>query len=41
MLHYCIEGEGVSDDGGKIVGVDRRHGDGPDSIPAPPRESGR
>ena len=25
MLHRCIEGEIVGDDGGEVVGVDRHH----------------
>ena len=29
MLHCCIEGERVGDDGGEVVGVDCRHDDGP------------
>ena len=29
MLHRCIEGERVGDDGGKVVGVDRHHDDAP------------
>ena len=41
MLHRCIEGERVGDDGGKVVGVDRRHDDGPGGVPAPPGERGR
>ena len=41
MLHRCIEGERVGDDGGEVVGVDHRHGDGPSGIPAPPGERGR
>ena len=28
MLHRCIEGERVGDDGGEVVGVDRPHDDG-------------
>ena len=40
MLHRCIEGEIVGDDGGEGVGVDRRHDDGPDGVPASPGESG-
>ena len=41
MLHHCIEGERVGDDGGEVVGVDHRHGDGGDGVPAPPGERGR
>ena len=41
MLHRCIEGERVGDDGGEVVGVDRRHDDGPGGVPAPPGERGR
>ena len=41
MLHRCIEGERVGDDGSEVVGVDRRHDDGPDGIPAPPGKRGR
>ena len=41
MLHRCIERERVGDDGGEVVGVDRRHDDGPDGVPAPPGERGR
>ena len=40
MLHRCIEGERVVDDGGKVVGVDRHHDDGPGGVPAPPGERG-
>ena len=29
MLHHCIEGEKVGDDGSNILGVERRHDDGP------------
>ena len=29
MLHRCIEGERVGDDGGEVVGVDLRHDDRP------------
>ena len=29
MLHRCIEEERVGDDGGEVVGVVRRHDDGP------------
>ena len=41
MLHRCIEGERVGDDGGEVVGVDRRHDDGPGGVPAPQGERGR
>ena len=41
MLHHCIEGERVGDDGGEVVGVDHQHGDGPGGVPAPPGERGR
>ena len=41
MLHRCIEGERVGDDGGEVVGVDRGHDDGPGGVPAPPGEKGR
>jgi hypothetical protein len=41
VLHHYIEGERVGDDGGEVVGVDRRHGDGPGGVPAPPGERGR
>ena len=41
MLHHCIEGERVGDDGGEVVGVDHRHDDGPGGVPAPPGERGR
>jgi hypothetical protein len=41
VLHRCIEGERVGDDGGEVVGVDRRHDDGPGGVPAPPGERGR
>ena len=41
MLHRCIEGERVGNDGGEVVGVDRSHDDGPDGVPAPPGERGR
>jgi hypothetical protein len=40
-LHRCIEGERVGDDGGEVVGVDRRHDDPPSDAPAPPKERGR
>ena len=39
MLHRCIEGGRVGDDGGEVVGVDRCHDDGPDGVPTPPGES--
>ena len=39
MLHLYIEGERVGDDGGEVVGVDRRHDDGPGGVPVPPGES--
>ena len=41
MLHRCIEGERVGVDGGKVVGVDRRHDDCPGDVPVPPGERGR
>ena len=41
MLHRCIEGERVGDDGGEVVGVDRRHDNGPGGVPVPPGERGR
>ena len=41
MLHRCIEGERVGDDGTKVVDVDRRHDPSPGGVPAPPRERGR
>ena len=41
MLHFCIEGERVGDDGGEVVGVGRRHDNGTDDVPAPPGERGR
>jgi hypothetical protein len=41
VLNRCIEGERVGDDGGEVVGVDRRHDDGPGGVPAPPGERGR
>ena len=41
MLHRCIEGERVGDDGGEVVGVDRRHDGCPSGVPAPPGERGR
>jgi len=41
VLHHCIEGERVGDDGGEVVGVDCRHDDGPGGVPAPPEERGR
>ena len=41
MLHRCIEGERVGDDGGEVVVVDRRHDDGPNGIPVPPGERER
>ena len=40
MLHRCIEGERVGDDGGEVVGVDRSHDDGPGGVSAPPGERG-
>ena len=40
MLHHCIEGERVGDDGGEVVGVDRLHDDGPGDVPAPPGQRG-
>ena len=41
MLHRCIEGERVGDDGGEVVGVDRRHDDCLGGVPTPPRERRR
>jgi hypothetical protein len=41
VLHRCIEGERVGDDGGEVVGVDRRHDDGPSGVPVPQGERGR
>ena len=41
MLHRCIEGERVGDDGGEVVGVDRRHDGCPGGVPAPSGERGR
>ena len=41
MLHHCIEGERVRDDGREVVGVDRHHNDGPGGVSAPPGERGR
>ena len=41
MLHRCIEGERVGDDGSKIVDVDRRHGPCLGGTPAPLGERGR
>ena len=41
MLHLCIEGERVGDDGGEVDGVDRRHDDAPGGVPVPPGERGR
>ena len=41
MLHRCIKGERVGDDGGEVVGVDCRCGDGPGGVPTPPGERGR
>jgi hypothetical protein len=41
VLHRCIDGERVRVDGGEVVGVDRRHDDGPGGVPAPPGERGR
>ena len=40
-LHCCIEGGRVGDDGGEVVGVDCGDDDGPDGVPAPPKERGR
>ena len=40
MSHCYIEGERVGDDGGEVVGVDRRHDDCPDGVSAPPGERG-
>ena len=41
MLHRCIEGERVGDDGGEVVGIDHGHNDGPGGVPAPPEARGR
>ena len=41
MLHRCIEGGRVGDDGGEVVGVDRCRDDGPGGVPAPPGERER
>ena len=41
MLHYCIEGERVGDDGRKIVDVDCHPDPCLGSAPAPPGERGR
>ena len=41
MLHRCMEEERVGDDGGDVVGVDRRHDYGPGGVLAPPGERGR
>ena len=42
MLHRCIEGGMVGDDGGEVVGVDCGDDDGGHgSVPAPPEEKGR
>ena len=41
MLHRCIEGERVGDDGREVFGVDRRHDDCPGGIPTPPGGRGR
>ena len=38
MLHRCIDGERLGDDGGEVVGVDHGHDDGPGGVPAPPGE---
>ena len=40
MLHRCIEGERVGDDGGEVVGVDRCHDDCPGGVPVPPGDRG-
>jgi hypothetical protein len=40
VLHRCIEGERVGDDGGEVVGVDCGHDDGPRGVLAPPGERG-
>ena len=40
MLHRCIEGERVGDDGGE-VDVGCRCDDGPGGVPAPPEARGR
>ena len=32
MLHSCLEEGRVGDDGGEVVGVDRRHDDGPSGV---------
>ena len=41
MLHHCIKGERVGDDGGEVVGVDCGDDDGPSGVLAPPGERGR
>ena len=41
MLHRCIEGKRVGDDGDEVVGVDRRHDDCPGDVSAPPGQRGR
>ena len=41
MLHRCIEGERVGDDGAEVVGVDCGHDDGPSGAPVPLGESER
>ena len=40
MLHRCIEGERVGDDGSEVVGEDCHHDDGHGGVPAPPGERG-
>ena len=41
MLHCCIEGERVGENGGEVVGVEHRHDDGPNGVPVPPEARGR
>ena len=41
VLHRCIEGERVGDDGGEVVGEDCGDDDGHGGVPAPPEEKGR
>ena len=41
MLHSCIEGGRVGDDGGEVVGEDCGDDDGHGSVLAPPEEKGR
>ena len=40
MLHRCIKGERVGDDGGEVGGVDRHLDDGPVGVPVAPGERG-